>query len=156
MKGFMLSAAVVTLCASGLAIAQGVPGPGITLKPDDVIATRQAGMALTGGVSAAMKAGVAAGTDVKVFEDGAGAFVKWGKEYLVLFPDGTQTGHETKAKPEVWSDRAGFEKSNAAFVAASESLAAAAKAGDKGAFAAAYAETGKACGGCHRNYKAKD
>lgn len=149
MQKFVLTVAVLASFSS-LALAQG-----ITLKPDDVIAARQAGMALVGGESDAMKAGVAAGVDVKPFAEGAAAMAKWGKQYTTLYPDGTQTGLETKAKPEIWSDRAGFEKANAAFVAAAEKLAAAAKAGDKDTFAAAFKDVGQTCGGCHKVYKAR-
>ena len=151
MKRFVLiSAAVFTVSLSGFALAQSA-GP----KPDEIIAVRQGGMALTGGIADLMKAGVAAGADPKAFADSAAAMVKWGAAYPALFPDGTQTGHDTKAKPEIWSDRAGFDKSAAAFVAASEKLTEAAKSGDKAAFAAAFSEEGKTCGGCHRAYKAR-
>ncbi len=153
MKRFVLAVAALTLWAAAPLGAQ-TPAA-IAFKPDDVIMARQAGMALTGGLSDLMKAGVAAGAEVKPFADGAAAMVKWGGVYPTLYPDGTQTGHDTKAKPEIWSDRAGFEKANAAFVAAAEKLAEAAKSGDKAAFAAAFTTTGQSCGGCHRNYKAR-
>ena len=153
-------AAVLTVCASGLAVvqgagAQGVGAQGAGPKSTDIIAARQGGMALTGALSDLMKAGVASGAEVKPYADGAAAFVKWAGAYPTLFPDGTQTGGNTKAKPEIWSDRAGFDKAAAAFLEASGKLSDAAKAGDKVAFAAAFGDVGKTCGGCHRNYKAR-
>lgn len=148
MRKLLVVAAVLTVSGVGSAAAQG-----LAMKPDDIIAVRQGGMALTGGLAEEMKAGVQAGADVKPFTTGAEAMVKWGMAYTTLYPDGTQMGHETKAKPEVWSDRAGFEKADATFVAAAQKLAEAAKSGDKAAFAAAFTTTGQACGGCHRNYK---
>ena len=148
MRRFVAIAAVLVVSASSLAMAQG-----LSMKPDDIIAARQGGMALTGGLADAMKAGVQSGADVKPYATGAEAMAKWGKQYPALYPDGTQTGHDTKAKPEVWSDRAGFEKADAAFVSAAEKLTEAAKSGDKAAFAAAFTTTTQSCGGCHRNYK---
>ena len=148
MRVLFAVAAVLTVSVASLAVAQGV-----AMKPDDIIATRQGGMALTGGLADLMKAGVQSGADVKPFTAGAEAMVKWGMEYTALYPDGTQMGHDTKAKPEIWSDRAGFEKADATFVAAAQKLAEAAKSGDKTAFAAAFTTTGQSCGGCHRNYK---
>ena len=148
MRKLLAIAAVLTVSATGLAAAQS-----LTMKPDDIIAARQGGMALTGGLVEAMKAGVQSGADVKPFTAGAEAMVKWGTLYTTLYPDGTQTGHDTKAKGEIWSDRAGFEKADATFVAAAQKLAEAAKSGDKAAFAAAFTTTGQSCGGCHRNYK---
>ncbi len=148
MRIFLLAVAAVSLSLSGAVMAQG-----ISLKPDEIIAARQAGMAVVGGVMEAMKAGVASGAEVKPFTDGAGGMAKWGHAYPALFPDGTQTGHETKAKPEIWSDRAGFEKAAATMAATAEKLGEVAKTGDKAAFATAFDAMGKTCGGCHRNYK---
>ena len=144
----LLTAAILTLCGPGLALAQG-PAP----KPDEIIAARQGGMAMVGSITELMKAGITAGADVKTFEVSAAAIAKWGMAYPALFPTGTETGHDTKAKKEIWSDRAGFDKSAANLVAASQKLAEAAKSGDKAAFAAAFTAEGQACGGCHRNYK---
>ena len=148
MRGFVFTVGVVSLSLSGLALAQE-----ISLKPDEIIAARQGGMALAGGVVAAMKAGVEASAEVKPFTDGAAGLSKWGHAYPALFPDGTQTGHETKAKPEIWSDRAGFEKAAATMAAAADRLGDVAKTGDKAAFKAAFEDLGKACGSCHRSYK---
>ena len=66
---------------------------------------------------------------------------------------GRRAWWERRQKAEIWSDRAGFEKADAAFVAASIALAEAAKSGDQAAFAVAFAEEGKTCGACHRAYK---
>lgn len=157
MKKFVMGIAAVGLCVSGLAATQGLRAQGValTMKSDDIIATRQGGMALTGGIAEAMKAAVAAGTETKPLIEGAEAFVKWAGIYPALYPEGTQKGHDTKAKAEIWTDRAGFEKANAAFLAASEKLVIAAKSGDKVAFADAWKAESQSCGGCHRNYKEK-
>ena len=149
MKRFLLLAGIAALVVPGVAFAD------IAMKPDDIIAARQGGMAAVGGVTEAMKAGVASGAEVKAFADGAAGIAKWGKAYPALYPDGTQTGHDTKAKAEIWSDRAGFEKASAAMVSAAEKLGETAKAGDKAAFATAFTALGQSCGGCHRNYKAR-
>jgi cytochrome c556 len=148
MKRFLLFAAVFAVSAPGVAMAQG-----ISLAPDAIIAARQGGMALSGGASEAMKAAVQSGADVKPFAAGAAALAKWGSAFPALFAVGTQSGHDTKAKPEVWSDRAGFEKAAATLVSAAEKLAEVAKADDKAGFATAYAALGQACGGCHRTYR---
>ena len=143
---------------SGLALAQGGAQGGtqnVAITAEQVVATRQGGMAMVGSIADLMKAGVAAGADPKLYKEPAAALAEWGTAYPALFPDGTQNVGGTKAKAEIWSDRAGFEKANAAFVAASTTLAKAAESGDKAAFAAAFAEEGKTCGACHRAYKAK-
>lgn len=150
MKKVVLFAAALSVSLSGMVMAQG-----IALKPDEMIAARQAGMSLTGSVAEALKAGVTAGADPKSMEPWAASLVKWGNAFPKLFVAGTESGMNTKALPAVFTDHAGFEKAAATFVAAATKLGDAGKAGDKAAFATAYAELGQSCGGCHRGYRAR-
>jgi cytochrome c556 len=143
----LIGAAALTFCAAQ-ASAQ-------ALSPDQIIAVRQAFMDLQGGNAAAMKAAVEAKEDVKPLAASAKALVSSSRMIPTLFPAGTEKGHDTKAKPEVWSDRAGFEKAAANLGAQAEKLAAAADANDKAAFATQFAAVGQACGGCHRPYRAQ-
>jgi len=55
----------------------------------------------------------------------------------------------------VWTDMAGFQAASKAADAAYDKLAAAAGSGDQAALAAAFADTGKACGACHDKFRAK-
>lgn len=142
----------------GVALAIGLVGMAqaadqTAIKPDDVIATRQAGFDLQGGVMAAMKATIDSGGSVKPLTDGAKGLASWGHVIPVMFPEGTETGHNTKAKKEIWTDRAGFEKAAATFTAASEKLATLAEADDKAGFADQYKVVGGSCGACHRGYR---
>jgi cytochrome c556 len=59
----------------------------------------------------------------------------------------------TDAKPEIWSDWAGFEKAIADFDAAANTLADAAASGDGAAIGPAVKGLGKSCGGCHDSYR---
>ena len=141
----------------GLVLAAALAGAagagGVDLKPDDVIAARQAGFDLQSGVMAAMKAGVDGGADVKQYEDGAKGLVAWGKVIPAMFPDGTQTGHDTKAKAEIWSNTAEFQKDAANFYEAAAKLQTLAAADDKDGFASQFKATGAACGACHRQFR---
>ncbi len=147
-----------TMLLSGVLLVAGLTGGAraadtITVKPDDIIASRQAGFDLQAGVVAEMKAAVEAGSPVKPLTDGAKGLSSWGHIIPDMFPDGTQTGRNTKAKADVWSDRAGFEKAAANFYTASEKLATLAEADDKAGFAAQFKETTAACGACHRQFR---
>ena len=73
----------------------------------------------------------------------------------MIFPDGTQQGHNTKARPEIWTNRSDFEKAADNFTSAADKLAQLASAGDKDAFKAQYADMGGTCGACHRSYRAR-
>ena len=70
----------------------------------------------------------------------------------LLFPAGSG-GMETRAKPEIWSDAAGFAGKLDALTAATPALVAAAKTGDAGAIGAALGGVGKNCGGCHKPFR---
>ena len=72
------------------------------------------------------------------------------------FPADSNGVAHTAAKPEVWSDAAGFNTALQNLIDRSAALAAAAKSGDEARFKTAVQETGKACKGCHDKYKVKD
>jgi len=71
------------------------------------------------------------------------------------FIDGSQVG-KTKAKPDIWKNKADFEKKMQALTDASAKLAATAGSSDKKAIVAAFKDTGGACKSCHDDYKSKD
>ena len=153
MKQIVLCGACLVLGMMGIARAQG-GGEGVA-NPGDLIIARQAGMDLQYAVGGDMKRAVAAKADVRPYEDGAEAIAAWSKAIPGLFPPGTEKGHDTKAKPEIWSDRAGFEKAAARLGDAAQALTAAAKAGGQAAFATAFETTTKACAACHHEYERK-
>jgi len=135
---------------AGLAWAQGAA---VSVPADTIIAARQAGFDLQAGTVGGMKAAIDAGTDVKGLRDSAKGLAAWGRVIPGMFPDGTQTGHNTQALPAVWTDRAGFEKASENFWTQADKLAVLAEANDKAGFAAQYTATTQACGACHRNYR---
>ncbi|MBU3971233.1 MAG: cytochrome c, partial [Alphaproteobacteria bacterium] len=63
-------------------------------------------------------------------------------------------GVRTNAKPEIWSDRAGFEAKAADYAAAADRLAELAAGDDPAAFAAQWAVVRASCQSCHDGYKA--
>jgi cytochrome c556 len=152
MKRFVvLGVAGVAVWATG-AMAQGAA---TGLQPDDIIAVRQALMDLQQGNANAMKAAVDSGADVKPLTFGAKALVASTHMIPSLFPAGTEKGHKTRAKPEIWSDRAGFEKAAANATAQAEKLVQLADANDKAGFATQFQQLGQACGACHRPYRSQ-
>jgi cytochrome c556 len=148
------------MIVAGLTLAIGLAGlttagHSVDVKPDDIIAGRQAAYDLMGAATGAMKAGVDSGGSVKSMAELAKSVESWGKAIPGMFPAGTETGHNTKAKPEIWSDRAGFEKAAANLSTAAEKLATLASADDKAGFATQFRELGSTCGACHRTYRAR-
>ncbi len=121
----------------------------------DIIAARQAAFSLNNGDFAYIRSVVAAKGDVKPLEVPAKAIAKWAEVIPTMFPKGTETGDDTKALPEIWSDPAGFQKDAMALNAAAIKLADAAKAGDAEAVAVDTKAMGETCGACHKAYRAK-
>lgn len=95
-------------------------------------------------------------TDVKPLASTVKGIIASSKLIPALFPAGTEKGHDTKAKAAIWSDAADFSKDAGNLTAAAEKLLTTAEANDKAAFATAFADMGKTCGACHREYKEKD
>ena len=71
------------------------------------------------------------------------------------FGPGTEQGAPTKAKPEIWKDQAKFKEHQDKLIAESAKLETVAKSGDEAAFKAQVGATGKTCGNCHDDFRAK-
>lgn len=73
------------------------------------------------------------------------------KKLATLFPPGTgrDAVPDTRAKPEIWSNRAEFETALNTLADASKALADDAKAGSVEKVKADWTNLAKACGGCH-------
>jgi cytochrome c556 len=73
------------------------------------------------------------------------------KKAAQLFPPGTgrDVVPATRAKPEIWSQRAEFEGDLTALINATNALGEAAKSGDVQKVKTAWADAAKACGACH-------
>lgn len=72
--------------------------------------------------------------------------------YAAQFPEGSDTGHETEAKANIWTDRAGFEEAITKFVNDSREAVASPPA-DLDAFKAAFGEVTSNCKDCHEEYR---
>jgi len=146
MKNKLALTALVVIAATGQAVAQGAPSP---------IEIRQTAFDLMSGDFGGINAVVAAKGDTKPLEARAKAIARYAALIPALFPPGSNVGENTKALPEVWSDRAGFEKAAANLGAAASKLADSAKGGDLELVAVDVKAVSGACGACHKEYRAK-
>lgn len=73
------------------------------------------------------------------------------KKIVTLFPAGTgrEVNPDTRAKPEIWSQRAEFEATAKTLADEAEKLAVVAATKNIDAILAQVGPTGQACGGCH-------
>lgn len=138
----------------GAALAAALPAAAQFAKPEDAIKYRKAGMT----VMAAHFGRVAAMANGKIpFDANAAAANAEIAAYMSKLPfagfvEGTDKG-DTKAKPEIWSEMDKFRGGATKMQDEMAKLSVAAKGGDMAAIKAAAGEVGKACKGCHDNYR---
>lgn len=138
-----------TLLASGTVSAQA--------KPEDVIKYRKALMVMQGN-SLRPIAGMVKGQrpyDKDIAIRNAAMLELTGKMLMETVAAGSDKGAETRAKPEIWSDAAGFKKASDNFTAEATKLAEASRAGNIDAIKNQLGSVIKACDSCHDNYRSK-
>ena len=127
-------------------------------EPANVIKYRQNVMKAIGGnigaIAAVVKGEVSFTDDVAAHARG---IHEMSKLITHVFPKGTDNAMaaDTRALPAIWEDMGKFEAAAKALEAASANMVTVAEAGDPSAFGAALGEVGKACGGCHKPFRAE-
>ena len=147
----------LTGCISGIAYAQ--------MKPEAAIRARQSimrVMALNFGPIAQMAQGKIAFNKEVFVADALRLESVWAMNVARFFPAGSDKPVEgskiagfTRAKPDIWSEPDKFKQAQNGLTEAVSKLAAAAKSGDEAAMKAAAGGVGKACKGCHDDFRAK-
>lgn len=122
-------------------------------SPQQVVAARQAAFSMSAAALAGIEGATKAGAPAKSQGFAARGLAKWAAAMPAMFAPNTRGITPSRAKPEVWTDKAGFAAKAAAYQDATKALAAAAQADDKDAFAAALASTGASCKGCHDTFQ---
>lgn len=152
MKGWM-GAGLLTGIAAGLVLA-GAMNVSVAQMKNDPIKER---VALMEEISKANKVITAYGKAGKGKPEAVRAAAKKVSGHAVkvvtLFPAGTSSDEmkgKTRAKKEIWTKRAEFEKAAAALKTAADKVA---MAGDEKALKTAAADVSKTCGGCHKAFR---
>ena len=154
-----LVAAVIT--AGSVTFAQGqspASSQGQAASAGEVVKARQKGLKALGAAFKTIRDELKGGSPdaAKIREasaditQAAGAIDKW-------FPAGTgpDSGVKTDAKPEVWTDPAGFATAREAFVREANKWAQLANSTDVSAWKEGAASLGQSCKGCHDKYRVK-
>ncbi len=148
MKSLLLAAATV----AGLATA--LPAAAQWQKPEDAIKYRQSAMALQGNHLSRVFA-MAQGKvpfDAKVAAEQIEIVAMLNKLQFAAFVEGSDKGN-TKAKGEIWTDKAKFTAAIAKSEEDVAKLAAAGKTGSLDAIKAAAGGVGGSCKGCHDTFR---
>ncbi len=124
-------------------------------KPDDAVRYRQSGFNVMGthfGRLGAMAQGKMP-WDAKAVADNLAVVEAVHKLPFTTFVEGTDKVSSSKAKPEVWSDKAKFEKARDDMFAAVAKLSETAKGGQEAAIKTAIGNTGGTCKACHDDFR---
>jgi len=146
MSRILMSTILTTALLSSVAVADTDP---ILARQDLMKNTRDAAKVIGGMLK-----------EEQPFDAGAAmsALETWKKTATTagdLFPEGSETGHDTEAKATIWTDRAGFESKLAEFGTAVDA-AIAANPENLEALKAAAGPVFQACKGCHEGYRVED
>jgi len=144
-----LSLALATLCVA-------VPASAQFAKPEDAIKYRKSALFVMGQNfgRVAQMAGGKMEFNAKVAAESAAAADSVAKLPWAGFGAGTDKG-ETKAKAEIWTDKAKFDDLAKKMQAEMSNLAAVAKTGNLENIKLAVNATGGTCKACHDDFRAK-
>ena len=151
MKTLVCSAIAATLLAMAL------PAAAQFAKAEDAIEYRQGVYTVMGahfGRIGAMVNGKVP-FDAKAAADNAAIVAQMARLPWAAFGPGTEKGHDTKAKPEIWTEQAKFKDYGDKLVAESAKLEIAAKTGNLDTLKTAFAATADTCKTCHNAFRAK-
>ena len=95
---------------------------------------------------------------VEAIQRHAALIAGYGPQLLNWFPEGSgpETGRDTRAKAEIWSDAATFRERGQAFEAASAEFNRIAQTGNLDAIRAGVRDLGTACKNCHDRFRAPE
>jgi cytochrome c556 len=148
MKKSLLAAGLAVAMTSGAALAQ--------VKPEILVKQRQAVMTLQGKYFGPM-AGMAQGRipyNAQVVQRNAGFLDNLSRMPWDGF-DASTKDVKSAALPAVWDDSAKFAEAADRLQAEASKLYAVSRSGDEAAVKAQIGAVGKACGGCHESFRAK-
>ena len=128
--------------------------PQVEMSAEDIVAARRLTYYLSTQAVGQIKAGIEEGGDLRRTQFAATLLARWAETLPTMFPEGTDID-SSRALPNVWSDREGFEEKAAAYSAAAAAVVAQAKTGDRDATNAAFLEMAATCQSCHDSYREK-
>ena len=128
----------------------------IAMTPQQIVEVRRVGMRLAAADIQLLRTAAEKGAALPPMGRAARSLAEWGAVLPSLFPAGTGPGTgQTRAKAEIWTNRADFEQRARTFSEAAERLVAAAAANDMAAGGVAWDATWEGCNACHRLYRSE-
>ncbi len=135
-----------------MALTLGLSGVALAAGAEALVEQREAGMKQAGGALKALGAAAKAGTITPADVEKAQALADFAGSVPSLFPEGSVT-EKSRALPEIWTDKAGWDARTKGFADATAAVLSAAKAGDVAALRTAVGAAGDTCGACHKAFR---
>ena len=148
----------MTLGVISLMYVAGAAGAQVETSPSaaELVAARQAAFAMSAAAFGSVRTGLDSGNPAQGLTFTAGGLNRWATALPTLFPAGTGSDSlpgVTKARPEIWTNRADFEAKAAAYAAATADLQAKTIANDTPGALEAWTAVRGTCGSCHDAYR---
>ena len=144
---------LIGLALSGCATVPQTAAASAEPTPQQIVAARQSAFHLMGAAMGNMRSAIERGADPSGQAYAARGVARWARALPDMFPESTAPITPTRARPEIWGNKADFEAKAAALAAAATRLAEVAQSNDKEAFAAQHQATAAACSACHDLYQ---
>lgn len=148
--------ATAAIVAAALGSAAAIAAAAEPSRAEQLIRYRQSLYFVTGANFGQLAAMVNGKTpyDAQDFATRADRVAYFARMLPEAFPAESQRGAPTKAKAEIWTERAEFDRLLRDLQARSSELARAAQTNDLGQIRPAFAATGRACKSCHDRFRA--
>jgi cytochrome c556 len=117
-----------------------------------IIKARRSAMMMSGANMAAIKGAIDRSDDPKTLVFATTSLVAWSNALPAMFPAGSNIP-PSAARPEIWSDRDGFDAAAKQYSSDAAQLRDYAKTGDKENFSAQWTKLRSNCAACHDKYK---
>ncbi|HYF22236.1 MAG TPA: cytochrome c [Caulobacteraceae bacterium] len=124
------------------------------LAPEEIVRARQAAFHMSAAAMGNMRAAVEAGREPSQQAFAARGVARWAEVLPTMFPEETRGVGPSRARAEIWTNKADFEAKAAAYATEAGKLAAVAKAGDRAAFELQFKAATATCKSCHDAYQA--
>lgn len=149
MKKIAIGTVILAALGAAAAIAQ-APAPAAAPAPPAPPTERQALMRAQQQAQQAFNAIVIGVIDEAALKAHSQTLLDNARKLPALFAPGTEQ-NDPRAKPEIWTDQAGFKAANDRFIAAVQKAQGAIP--DRIAMAEAMVEVGAGCSSCHQAYR---
>lgn len=126
----------------------------VAMSPEQVVAGRQAAFRLSASTFQLVRTAAEKGGDLRLIGSQARNLSLWAHAMPGMFPEGTGPGVAgTRARAEIWSNRADFDQKAADYAAAATRLAELAQTGDIQQAGPQWDATRATCTACHQKYR---